>query len=117
VQLAVYDLSRGMAAQLSGRILGQTIEGIWHTGIRVYNKEFYFGGGIQCSPIGFFGMFIRMCVIQRVLFRGRDLGFRMHCVERLLLLHGLPSACAQLIYSPTHPAHYMHTHLQNAIQG
>ena len=54
MQLAVYDLSRGMASQLSGQILGQTIDGIWHTGIRVFSKEFYFGGGIQVSPIGFF---------------------------------------------------------------
>jgi hypothetical protein len=54
VQLAVYDLSRGMAGLMSQQILGQRIEGIWHTGIRVFNKEWYFGGGIQVSPIGFF---------------------------------------------------------------
>ena len=36
IQLAVYDLSRGQAAQLSQMILGQRIEGIWHTGVRAY---------------------------------------------------------------------------------
>lgn len=54
VQLAVYDLSRGMARAMSKAILGQQIEGIWHTGIVVFGKEYYFGGGIQVSPWGFF---------------------------------------------------------------
>ena len=54
VYLAIYDLSRGMASQMSPQFLGQQIEAIYHTGIRCFNKEFYFGGGIQCSPIGFF---------------------------------------------------------------
>jgi hypothetical protein len=27
-------------------LLGKQIDGIWHTGIIVYGKEFYFGGGI-----------------------------------------------------------------------
>ncbi|RYY82929.1 hypothetical protein EON63_12300, partial [archaeon] len=54
VQLAVYDLSRGMARAMSQSILGQQIEGIWHTGIVVYGKEYYFGGGIQASTWGIF---------------------------------------------------------------
>eukprot|EP01031_Cornospumella_fuschlensis_P027603 gene27603-33336_t len=54
VQLAVYDLSRGMARAMSQSILGQQIEGIWHTGIVVYGKEYYFGGGIQVTPWGVF---------------------------------------------------------------
>jgi hypothetical protein len=32
VQLAVYDLSQGMARALSQGLLGIQIEGIWHTG-------------------------------------------------------------------------------------
>ncbi|CAM9893447.1 unnamed protein product, partial [Heterosigma akashiwo] len=47
VQLAVYDISMGMAAQMSAAILGEQIEAIYHTGILVYGKEFFFGGGIQ----------------------------------------------------------------------
>ena len=32
---------------MSQAIVGKQIDGIWHTGIVVYNKEFYFGGGIM----------------------------------------------------------------------
>ena len=54
VKLLVYDLSRGLASQLSEAILGQRIDGIWHTGVLVYGREYYFGGGIQCSSEGDF---------------------------------------------------------------
>ncbi len=54
VQLAVYDLSRGMAIAMSQSLLGQRIDGIWHTGIVVFGKEYYFGGGIQVAPWGQF---------------------------------------------------------------
>mmetsp|Transcript_11689 Transcript_11689/g.16060 ORF Transcript_11689/g.16060 Transcript_11689/m.16060 type:complete len:506 (-) Transcript_11689:119-1636(-) len=54
VYLEVYDLSRGMAAAMSQSILGMRIDGIWHTGVVVFQKEYYFGGGIQCSSIGHF---------------------------------------------------------------
>jgi PPPDE putative peptidase domain len=54
VQLLVYDLSRGMAATLSQQILGQRIDGIWHTGIQIFGVEYFFGGGIQSSPAGIF---------------------------------------------------------------
>eukprot|EP01036_Dinobryon_divergens_P026292 gene26292-34917_t len=56
VVLEVYDLSHGMAAAMSQSILGMRIDGIWHTGVVVFNKEYYFGGGIQCSPVGHFAM-------------------------------------------------------------
>lgn len=60
VTLYLYDLSGGLAKNMSRAIIGQQIDGIWHTGIVVYNKvkslyllnrlhvpqEFYFGGGI-----------------------------------------------------------------------
>lgn len=52
VTLNVYDLSQGLARQLSTTFLGKAIEGIWHTGIVVYGNEYYFGGGIQHSPAG-----------------------------------------------------------------
>ena len=54
VQVLVYDLTRGMAAQMSPMILGQRIDGVWHTGVQVFDREYYYGGGIQCSPIGMF---------------------------------------------------------------
>lgn len=43
----MYDLSNGMAAQFSRQLIGKHIEGVWHTGIVVYGKEYYFGGGIS----------------------------------------------------------------------
>ncbi|GJD08978.1 hypothetical protein Gasu2_32530 [Galdieria sulphuraria] len=46
VSLHVYDLSQGLARQWSTWILGTQLEGIWHTGIVVYSKEFFYGGGI-----------------------------------------------------------------------
>lgn len=52
VTLNIYDLSQGLARQLSTTFLGKAIEAIWHTGIVVYGKEYYFGGGIQNSPAG-----------------------------------------------------------------
>jgi hypothetical protein len=52
VTVNVYDISNGMAAALSEQMLGKKIDGIWHTGIIVYGKEFYFGGGICKDPIG-----------------------------------------------------------------
>ncbi|KAL8521635.1 hypothetical protein ACS0TY_011963 [Phlomoides rotata] len=52
VSLNVYDLSQGLARQLSTTFLGKAIEGIWHTGVVVYDTEYYFGGGIQSAPVG-----------------------------------------------------------------
>lgn len=57
VELRVYDLSQGMARQFSPALLGKSIDGIWHTGVAVFGKEYYFGGGIcECdagnSPYG-----------------------------------------------------------------
>ncbi|XP_014059304.1 desumoylating isopeptidase 1 isoform X1 [Salmo salar] len=54
VQLYIYDLSRGMARNLSPIMLGKQVDGIWHSAIVVYGDEFYFGGvGISsCSPGG-----------------------------------------------------------------
>lgn len=51
VELYVYDLSQGLARQLSTQFLGKVIEGIWHTGVGVYGKEYFFGGGIQSVPL------------------------------------------------------------------
>jgi hypothetical protein len=52
VELYVYDLSQGMARQLSLQFLGKAIDGVWHTGVGVYGKEYFFGGGIQSVPLG-----------------------------------------------------------------
>lgn len=52
VQLRIYDLSQGMARTMSPALLGKQIDGIWHTGIVVYGREYYFGGGICADPPG-----------------------------------------------------------------
>ncbi|XP_073134188.1 uncharacterized protein [Henckelia pumila] len=52
VSLHVYDLSQGLARQLSTTCFGKAIEGIWHTGIVVYGNQYYFGRGIQNAPVG-----------------------------------------------------------------
>ncbi|KAL6217713.1 hypothetical protein ACLB2K_010930 [Fragaria x ananassa] len=52
VTLNVYDLSQGLAKQMSMAFIGKAIEGIWHTGVSVYGNEYYFGGGIQHAPAG-----------------------------------------------------------------
>lgn len=52
VVLYVYDLTMGMAKQLSAMILGKQIDGIWHTGIVAFGYEYYYGGGIQASLPG-----------------------------------------------------------------
>lgn len=52
VLLNVYDLSQGLAKQLSNTFLGKVIEGIWHTGIVVYGNEYYFGGGVHTCRQG-----------------------------------------------------------------
>lgn len=64
VQLAVYDLTRGLARSMSAAILGQQIDGIWHTGIVVYGYEYYFGGGIQKSPWGSFAQSNQLPPVQ-----------------------------------------------------
>ncbi|KAJ7366713.1 PPPDE putative peptidase domain-containing protein [Mycena albidolilacea] len=52
VQLYVYDLSNGLAKQLSAQLTGRQIDGIWHTSIVVFGKEVYYGQGISTSLPG-----------------------------------------------------------------
>ncbi|KAM0071260.1 putative PPPDE peptidase domain-containing protein [Helianthus debilis subsp. tardiflorus] len=52
VSLHVYDLSQGLARQISSSFRGKPIEGVWHTGVVVYGNEYYFGGGVQLTPVG-----------------------------------------------------------------
>ena len=47
VYLYVYDLSRGLAKTMSLGLVGKQIDGIWHTAVVTYGKEFAFGQGIQ----------------------------------------------------------------------
>ena len=49
VELYLYDLSGGLAKQLSPMIIGTQIEWIPHTSVMVFGREYYFGGGICVS--------------------------------------------------------------------
>jgi hypothetical protein len=52
VHLHVYDLSQGLAAQLSPVLLGRQVDGVWHTAIVVGGIEFYFGNGVSAAKAG-----------------------------------------------------------------
>ena len=42
VKLRIYDLSKGIIKSLSPYIIDKQIDGLWHTEILVYDKEYYF---------------------------------------------------------------------------
>ena len=46
VMLYQYDLTQGLAKSLSRSFIGKQIEGVWHTAVCVYGKEYFYGGGI-----------------------------------------------------------------------
>lgn len=48
VTLYVYDITMGMAKNMSMMLIGQQIDAIYHTSLVVFGKEYYFGAGI-CS--------------------------------------------------------------------
>ncbi|KAG8910324.1 hypothetical protein FRC01_006394 [Tulasnella sp. 417] len=43
VKLYVYDLSNGMARNMSFQLTGKQIDGIWHTSVVVFGREVYYG--------------------------------------------------------------------------
>lgn len=45
VQAYVYDITQGMAAQMSMALLGKQIDIVPHTGIVVFGREYFFGSG------------------------------------------------------------------------
>ncbi|KIJ54831.1 hypothetical protein M422DRAFT_221228 [Sphaerobolus stellatus SS14] len=52
VKLYVYDLSNGLARQLSLQLTGKQIDGIWHTSVVVFGKEVFYGQGITTTLPG-----------------------------------------------------------------
>lgn len=52
IKLYVYDLSNGLARQLSMQLTGRQIDGIWHTSIVVFGKETFYGQGINTTLPG-----------------------------------------------------------------
>mmetsp|Transcript_27971 Transcript_27971/g.61715 ORF Transcript_27971/g.61715 Transcript_27971/m.61715 type:complete len:788 (+) Transcript_27971:106-2469(+) len=51
VELVLYDLSNGVVKWMPSKLLvGHHFEGIWHTGVRVYDREYWYGGSIfECE--------------------------------------------------------------------
>ncbi|CAJ1334363.1 unnamed protein product [Effrenium voratum] len=55
VQLNWYDVSRGYAKWVPGKLVGQEgqgLEGIWHTGVLAFGREYWFGGKVLASEPG-----------------------------------------------------------------
>mmetsp|Transcript_21156 Transcript_21156/g.66925 ORF Transcript_21156/g.66925 Transcript_21156/m.66925 type:complete len:731 (+) Transcript_21156:129-2321(+) len=52
VRLHQYDLSAGKAWWLSPVLLCRQMEGIWHTGVVVFDREYWYGGRIFESKVG-----------------------------------------------------------------
>ncbi|KAJ0177512.1 hypothetical protein K1T71_007521 [Dendrolimus kikuchii] len=54
VELYIYDLTMGFASLFAPAILGRQVEGVWHTAIMAYDREFFYGGGgiTSCAPGG-----------------------------------------------------------------
>ncbi|XP_046959659.1 uncharacterized protein LOC124529791 [Vanessa cardui] len=52
VDLYIYDLTNGLASVLSPAILGRQIEGVWHTSVVVFEREYFYGGAgvTSCAP-------------------------------------------------------------------
>ncbi|EFN65714.1 UPF0326 protein FAM152B [Camponotus floridanus] len=43
VELYIYDLTKGMATIMSPMLIGRQLDGIWHTAIVTYGREYFFG--------------------------------------------------------------------------
>jgi len=54
VQVYIYDLTQGMARTMGPALIGRPLDGVWHTAVVVYGREYFFGGsGIEfCNPGG-----------------------------------------------------------------
>jgi len=54
VQVYIYDLTQGMARTMGPALIGRPLDGVWHTAVVVYGKEYFYGGsGVEfCNPGG-----------------------------------------------------------------
>lgn len=52
VQLYQYDMSHGRARWLPSMLVGQQLDGIWHTSVVVFGREYWYGGRICSSEPG-----------------------------------------------------------------
>lgn len=52
VKVHAYDLTGGMARQMSMQFLGKQMDAVYHTGIVAFGKEWWFGGGLSSATPG-----------------------------------------------------------------
>ncbi|CAG9802562.1 unnamed protein product [Chironomus riparius] len=53
VELYIYDMTQGMARMMSPLLLGRQVDGIWHTAVVVFGREYFYGShGISAVPPG-----------------------------------------------------------------
>jgi Ca2+-binding EF-hand superfamily protein len=52
VVVHMYDISNGLSSSMLPWILGEELEGIWHCGVVVFGKEYYFGGELVYDTPG-----------------------------------------------------------------
>lgn len=52
VDLHMYDLSNGASQALSPWLVGESLEGIWHTGVVVYGQEYFFASDLVHDTAG-----------------------------------------------------------------
>jgi hypothetical protein len=59
VYVYIYDITKGLARQLSLPLIGKHLDGVWHTGIVAFGREWFFGGGgiENCMPVSFLQFF------------------------------------------------------------
>lgn len=77
VLLHFYDLSNGTAKALSPWLIGEQLEGLWHTGVVVFGKEYYFGGEIFYDTPGetSFGQPTKVISLGHTLWRQEELHY------------------------------------------
>ncbi|KAG0089937.1 hypothetical protein BGZ93_004957 [Podila epicladia] len=52
VQVYLYDLSQGIARTMSMGLTGSQIDGIWHTSVVIFGREWWYGQGIMNAAPG-----------------------------------------------------------------
>lgn len=75
VLLHMYDLSNGAAKSMSHWVLGTNIDGVWHTGVVVYGKEYYYSKDTVFADAGdtSFGKPTRIIHLGHTLWRQDEL--------------------------------------------
>lgn len=112
VVLHMYDLSSGAASSISPYLLGERLGGIWHTGIVVFGKEYYFGGEIYYDTPGktCFGIPAKRLPLGNTLWRQEEL--------HQLIVHELKSIYCREAYDVIlHNCNHFSNHICEWLTG